>query len=318
MTWMFLLYSQEKRKRRKFLEKWIYDTIFDMSYHFRELTAEEFPMQLLEIPQPPKRLFLAGVFPSTETILLSVVGSRKYTNYGKDVCESIISGLAGFPVAVVSGLAFGIDSIAHKAAMRSNLPTIAIPGSGLDPSVLYPRAHTNIAEEIVKNGGALLSEFEPTLPAAPWTFPQRNRIMAGLSRAVLVIEAEERSGTLITARLATEYNRDVYVIPNGIFSEGSRGSNKLLKQGAYPVTSAEDILDLFGLTKETGGASKKNRENLSDEERKIFEILSEPTARDELLRLSGFEISSINTLLSVMEIKGLIIERGGYFRRLTK
>lgn len=287
-----------------------------MSYSIRELAPEEFPSQLLEIPQPPKKLFLAGELPPPETIFLSVVGSRKYTNYGKDVCESIIEGLSGFPIAIVSGLALGIDSIAHRAAMRAGLATVAVPGSGLHPSVIHPRTHVALAEEIVKKGGALLSEFEPNFQAALWTFPQRNRIMAGLSRAVLIIEAEERSGTLITSRLATEYNRDVYVIPNSIFAQGSRGSNKLLKQGAYPITSAADILNLFGLAQETSAVSAQTLTELSEDEQKIFTILSESLPRDEIIRASGFDISSANTLLSVMEIKGLIIERGGEIRRL--
>lgn len=287
-----------------------------MSYSIRELAPEEFPPQLLEIPQPPKKLFLAGTLPSPETIFLSVVGSRKFTNYGKDVCENIIEGLARQPIAIISGLALGIDSIAHRAAMRAGLPTVAVPGSGLHHSVLYPRAHLSLAEEIVEKGGALLSEFEPKLSAAPRTFPQRNRIMAGLSRAVFIIEAEERSGTLITARLATEYNRDVLVIPNGIFAGGSRGSNKLLKQGAYPITSADDILDLFGLAQKTNAMSEQTLAELSEEERKILALLAEPLARDELIRASGFDISSANTLLSVMEIKGLVIERGGEIQRI--
>ncbi len=290
-------------------------TILLMPYSIRELSPEEFPPQLLEIPEPPEKLFIAGALPSPETIFLAVVGSRKYTNYGKDVCEKIIEGLVGQPIVIVSGLALGIDSIAHRAAMRAGLATVAVPGSGLHPSVIHPRTHATLAEEIVEKGGALLSEFEPKLQAALWTFPQRNRIMAGLSRAVLIIEAEERSGTLITARLATEYNRDVYVIPNGIFSPGSRGSNKLLKQGAYPITSADDILNLFGLAKEAAAISEQTIAELSEEEQKIFALLSEPLPRDELLRASGFDISLGNTLLSVMEIKGLIVERGGEIRR---
>lgn len=291
--------------------------MFRMSYSLRKLTPEEFPSQLLEIPQPPKKLFLAGTLPPPETIFLSVVGSRKYTNYGKDACENIIEGLAGFPIAIVSGLALGIDSLAHRAAMRAGLLTVAIPGSGLHYSVLYPRAHLSLAEEIVMRGGALLSEFELNFQATPWSFPQRNRIMAGLSRAVLIIEAEEHSGTLITARIATEYNRDVLVVPNGIFSTGSRGSNKLLKQGAYPITSASDIIDLFGFKKEESVISEQPLLEFSPEEKGILELLTEPLARDELIRASGIEISAVNTLLSVMEIKGIIVERGGEFRRLA-
>jgi len=286
-----------------------------MPYKIRELPKKDFPAPLLEIPQPPKKLYIAGELPSEENIFLSVVGSRKHTNYGADACEKIIEGLAGYPVVIVSGLALGIDALAHKAAMRAGLRTMAVPGSGIDPRVIYPRTNYALAEEIVTKGGALLSEFEPDFRATTWSFPARNRIMAGLSRAVLIIEAEERSGTLITARLATEYNRDVYVIPNGIFSPGSRGSNKLLKQGAYPITDASDILELFGLKNEGEAFQERLPFELSLEEQKIFELLTEPMPRDEIIRKSGTNASDGNTLLSVMEIKGIIIEKGGDFRR---
>ncbi len=287
-----------------------------MSYKTRELLKNEFPEQLLEIPQPPKKLYIAGELPPKESILLSIVGSRKYTHYGEDACEKIIEGLAGYPIVIVSGLALGIDAIAHKAAMRVGLLTLAVPGSGIDPLVIYPRTNYALAEEIVAKGGALLSEFEPDFRATTWSFPARNRIMAGLSRAVLIIEAEERSGTLITARLATEYNRDVYVVPNGIFSAGSYGSNKLLKQGAYPISGASDILELFGLKNDSESFQERLPFELSPEEQKIFELLAEPMPRDELIRRSGTNASDGNTLLSVMEIKGIIIEKGGDFRRI--
>jgi DNA processing protein len=202
--------------------------------------------QLLEIPQPPEELYIVGELPK-DHIYVSVVGSRRYTDYGQRCCRELILGLRGKPVAIVSGLAYGIDQIAHRSAMDAKLPTIAIPGSGLDPSALYPRGHTQLAEEILYNGGCLLSELEPFEKAAPWTFPQRNRIMAGISRAVLIIEAEEKSGTLITARLATEYNRDVLAVPGSIFSATSAGTNFLLRQGATPITCANDLLQALGL-----------------------------------------------------------------------
>lgn len=286
-----------------------------MSYCIRELSANEFPLPLLEIPQPPKKLFLAGEFPSLDTHLVAVVGSRKFSSYGQDACEKIIGGLSGYPIGIVSGLALGIDAIAHRAAMRAGLKTLAIPGSGIDPRAIYPRSHLGLAEEIVEQGGALLSEFEPDFRATTWSFPARNRIMAGLSRAVLIIEAEEKSGTLITARLATEYNRDVYVVPNGIFAPSSRGSNQLLKQGAYPITSSKDILELLGLTSDQESFQERLPFDLAPDEQKIFDLLSEPRPRDELLRMSGITISEASTLLSIMEIKGIIIERGGAFRR---
>src|SRR3989338_991505 len=153
----------------------------------RKIRKGDYPPQLLEIPQVPEELFVRGTLPQDDALLLCVVGSRKHTEYWKEVCEKILSELRGFPIVIVSGLALGIDAIAHRAALKAGLKTIAVPGSGLSPSVLYPRSHNSLAKEIVKRGGALLSEFEPDTPAAPWTFPRRNRIMAGLADAVLVI-----------------------------------------------------------------------------------------------------------------------------------
>ena len=185
----------------------------------RKLRTEEIPPQLLEIPQPPKTLYIRGTLPSQDAIYLAVVGSRKYTSYGRDICEKLVRGLAGYPVIIVSGLALGIDTIAHKTAMSVGLTTIAFPGSGLDNSVLYPRTNLSLAQEIINAGGCLISEMQPTERATLYSFPQRNRLMAGISKAVLIIEAEEKSGTLITARMALDYNRDVLAVPGSIFSE---------------------------------------------------------------------------------------------------
>src|SRR3989344_1689451 len=183
----------------------------------RKLPKKEFPEGLIEIPQPPKELYIQGNLPSKEDgVLLAVVGSRRFTTYGRDVCEKIFSGLRNYPIVIVSGLAIGIDTLAHQNALKNGLKTIAMPGSGIDRKVLHPSSNRRLADEIIKSGGCLLSEYEPKLPAGAWTFPRRNRLMAGLSKAVLIIEAGERSGTLITARLATEYNRDVLAIPGSI------------------------------------------------------------------------------------------------------
>src|SRR5574344_927429 len=196
------------------------------------LENENIPEMLREIPDCPDKLYIKGKLPSQDSKLLCVVGSRKYTSYGKDVCEKLISGLRGYDITIVSGLALGIDSIAHKTALDSGLKTIAVPGSGLDESVLYPSTHKQLAEKILENGGALISEFEPNFRATPYSFPQRNRIMAGISHAVLVIEAETKSGTLITSKFATEYNRDVLTVPGSIFSKNSEGPNMLIRLGA--------------------------------------------------------------------------------------
>ncbi len=188
-------------------------------FEMNVLTPEYFPEKLKQIPDAPKKLYVEGVLPSEDTKILAVVGARKHTPYGKEACEKLIAGLAGYDICIVSGLALGIDAVAHKAALDAGLKTIAVPGSGLDRSVLYPITNKRLAEEILHAGGALLSEFEPKTIAAPWTFPQRNRIMAGLADAVLVVEAELQSGTLITSKYATEYNRDVLAVPGSIFSK---------------------------------------------------------------------------------------------------
>src|SRR3989344_4618820 len=193
----------------------------------KELLLDQFPRRLREIPDPPEKLYMQGVLPSEEHKWLCVVGSRRYTNYGKEVCGKLIEGLRGYPVVIVSGLALGIDALAHRAALAANLPCVAVPGSGLSPHVLHPASNRRLADDILLSGGAMLSEFEPDFRPTLWSFPQRNRIMAGLSDAVLVIEAESKSGTLITSKLATEYNRDVFTLPGSIFSSTSAGPHML-------------------------------------------------------------------------------------------
>lgn len=285
------------------------------SYTITTLSPEEFPKALLEIPQPPEKLFLAGELPDPKDYYyLSVVGSRKYTSYGKEACERIIKGLAGYPIVIVSGLAMGIDGIAHRAALDAGLRTIAVPGSGLAQSVIYPRTHLNLAREIVENDGALLSEYEPDFRATPWSFPQRNRIMAGLSQGVLIIEAEEKSGTLITARMALDYNKNVFVVPGPIFSATSKGTNNLLRQGATPITSAKDLLEEIGFVEQTFGALDLTL--FTPEEQAVLILLDEPREREEIIASLDTPPSQTLSVLTVLEIKGLIKERMGKIERV--
>jgi len=164
----------------------------------QKLPKNKFPEALLEIPQPPENLWIIGEMPSPDLIYLCVVGSRKFTSYGKEACEKIIAGLKGYPIVIVSGFAMGIDTIAHKKAMQVGLKTLVFPGSGLSAEAMYPKTNVRLMSEVVENGGCLISEFEPDFKATQWSFPMRNRLMAGISKAVLIIEAEEKSGTLIT------------------------------------------------------------------------------------------------------------------------
>ena len=279
------------------------------------LAPTEFPPLLREIPDAPKQLYVRGALPSFEHKWLAVVGSRAITSYGRQVVRHLIEGLRGYPIVIVSGLAYGIDIESHKMALEVGLPTVSVPGSGLNWDVLYPRAHVNIAREILKKGGALLSEFEPDMRATPYTFPQRNRIMAGLCHATLVVEAHEQSGSLITARLTTEYNRELLVIPGSIFSKESRGTHQFLKLGATPVTETADILRALGIEERTHDSNTpESRTDLSPEEIRVFEILSEPRSRDELIQALATPVSETNILLSTMEIKGLITEELGVIR----
>ncbi len=282
-----------------------------------KLKYKQFPKALLEIPQPPTELYMQGVLPPEEYIHLAVVGSRKHTSYGRDVCEKLIKGLKGYPIVIVSGLALGIDSIAHRTALSVGLITLAMPGSGLDRRALYPKTNVRLADEIIESGGCILSEFPPLLKAELYTFPKRNRLMAGISKATLVIEAAEKSGTLITARMALDYNRDVLVVPGSIFSSTSSGTNKLIHQGATPITTSEDILEALGFEIERPKQTDKEKyADCSPEEMKLIGLLSEPIERDLLIRESGMDTPTANALLSIMEIKELIKEEFGEIRKL--
>ncbi len=279
------------------------------------LKPNQYPPNLREIPKVPEEMYLIGEFPpSDEYIYLAVVGTRKFSTYGKEACRKIIGGLMGYNFVIVSGLALGIDSIAHWSAMENNLPTIAIPGSGLDEKVLHPHSHKKLAREILESGGALLSEFPWDMPASVYTFPQRNRIIAGISAGTLVIEAPERSGALITANFSLDFNRDVFAVPGSIFSENSKGTNKLIKQGAVPVSSAEDILSSFGIEAEE--ENSKINLPLSPIEEKIMSALNEPIGKDDLTRKLKMPATEINPILTMMEINNLIKESGGEIRKM--
>lgn len=218
-----------------------------MEFPVEELAKDGWPKLLFEIPQPPTQLNYRGALPDPKLKLLSVVGSRHHTPYGKEAVDHLIKGLSGYNIGIVSGLALGIDSLAHQAAIDNGLYTLAIPGGGLSDQVIYPRRHLPLAHQILEAGGGLLSEYDPDFHVTNWSFPQRNRLVAGISHATLVIEAGEKSGSLITARMAADYNREVLVVPGSIFSETSKGTHQFLKLGARAVTEAADILEALGI-----------------------------------------------------------------------
>jgi len=285
----------------------------------RELERAKWPAQLLEIPQPPKKLWVRGQLPPAGTKLLTVVGSRAMTRYGQEACEKLITGLAGYPVSIVSGLALGADACAHKAALAAGLHTIAIPGSGLDDSVISPRTNFGLAKDILAAGGALVSEQEPL--HKPWLkeFPSRNRIMVGLADAVLVIEAGNKSGTLITARLASEYNRDLLCIPHRIGDPHAFGPHLFIRLGAALVSDPLHILEALGIPPRAptgplrGDAAPTD---LEDTEREIWSMLEEVKTRDEILRGTALSAGEALTALVALELRGLVKEEFGAWHRI--
>lgn len=281
----------------------------------RQLLREEFPALLAEIPQPPKTLWAEGNLPSSALSLIAVVGSRHYTTYGKQAVEQLIGGLSGYPVGIVSGLALGIDALAHETALKAGLYTLAVPGSGLGERVLYPATNRRLARRIVEAGGGLLSELSPDTRAALWTFPQRNRIMAGMCGATLLIEAGEKSGTLITARMAVDYNRELLVVPGSIFSPTSRGCHQFLRLGATPVTTAKDILEALHIEARVE-VTPTDTTNLSPEAILVLTYLPEPTDRDTLITRLGLPTAAANIVLMQVELEGHIVAEGGIYTPL--
>ena len=285
----------------------------DFELHILEKNS--IPKELRQIPQPPSKLYIAGELPDKETVYLAVVGSRKCTTYGKDTVRKLINGLKGYPIAIVSGLAIGIDSLSHEAALETGLICVAFPGSGISDNAFFPPSSLGLAKKIIERGGCVISEFPPEMKSTNYMFPMRNRLVAGLSKAALIIEAEEKSGTLITARMALDYNKDVLAVPGNINSPNSVGVNKLIKNGATPITCSDDILEALGFKIDNETKQASLFDDATAEEKEVLEILREPHERDEFTRLMSGSTAESNALLSMMEIKGLIKEEMGEIRR---
>lgn len=278
----------------------------------------EYPPLLKEIYDPPFCLFVRGELKPNE-FTLAVVGPRKFTSYGKQITEELTRDLVAQGITIVSGLALGIDSIAHQATLNANGTTVAVLGTGINRAHVYPACHKQLAEKIIAGGGAIISEYPPgTLPTR-FTFPRRNRIIAGMSLGTLVIEAAESSGALITAQCALDYNREVFAVPQNVTSPTALGTNALIKNGAHPVTSAQDIFDALNLHDVKKFIA--NREIIPDSptEAVILKYLSrEPTHVDQLVKLSGLDSPAVNSTLVLMEMKGKVRNLGGMMYVLSK
>ena len=287
-----------------------------MAYDIRQLPPKEYPPLLREIPDKPSLLYIRGTLPPKSHKHLCVVGSRATSMYGRRVCQHLISGLAGYDVAIVSGMALGIDSEAHKAALDAGLPTVAVLPSSCDDASLYPSSNKPLAARILARGGALISESIGPYKAAIHDFPKRNRISAGMSHCALIIEAGEKSGTLITARLALDYNREVLAVPHELGKETGAGVNRLIREGATLVRTADDILQALGIKPLECPLQAALPTDLTEHEATILHALTEALVRDELIELSNLSAQAANIALSSLLIRGLIVERLGKIERL--
>lgn len=273
---------------------------------------KKYPEVLKNIYNPPAVLYYKGDFLSKNfDNALAVVGSRKCSQNAIENTKNIISGLKNTEVIIISGGARGIDTVSHKAALENNLETIVVLGGGLDN--IYPKENKQLFEKIIENNGAVISEYFPTVMPDVFRFPERNRIISGLSKGTLVAEAGEKSGALITARLCLEQGKELMCLPGLLSNPNTKGTHNLLKQGASLVTSSEDIINYLNLTemKENKSSQSTNLE-LSNEEKEIFDILElEPKSVQEILNGTKIEPKNVMIILTMLELKGIIKQLPG-------
>lgn len=270
---------------------------------------EAYPRRLREIDQPPPVLYVRGTLQAEDEWAIAVVGTRNVTAYGRQVTDELAAFLAFHRITVVSGLARGVDRIAHESALKAGGRTLAVLGSGIDR--IYPPEHTRLAEQMA-SFGAVMSDYPLGTEPESINFPPRNRIISGLSRAVVVIEAGETSGALITARFAAEQGRDVFAVPGNIYAPQSKGTNRLIRDGAHPLLKFDDILDILNLEKVQEYHSARLALPEDPIEARLLGILAdEPQHVDEICNLSGLPIDQVSATLTLMELKGMVRQAGG-------
>ncbi len=275
------------------------------------LTWEDdlYPVRLKEIDQPPPVLYVRGALTTEDSWAVAVVGTRRVSAYGRQVTDELASFLAANGVTVVSGLARGVDAIAHQSALKVGGRTIAVLGCGLDR--IYPPEHKQLAEKTI-GSGALVSDYAPGTPPEASNFPPRNRIISGLSMATVVVEAGEISGALITAQFAVDQGREVFAVPGNILAPQSKGTNRLIAQGARPMLSGQDLLDVLNLTRVAEQRAVRKMLPADEIEAKLMNALThEPLHMDEIRNQTGLPIERVSATLVMMELKGLVRQVGG-------
>lgn len=286
----------------KFIEQYKIQPLF--------ITDTSYPQRLLHCYDAPALLFYKGTADLNASRIVAIVGTRGNTDYGKQITETLVKELSALNLVIVSGLAFGIDAIAHKCSIKHDVPTVGVVGHGLDQ--IYPSAHTSLAKDMVKQGGGLLTEFWSKTQPDKHNFPGRNRIVAGISDAVVLVETGIKGGSMITAEIANSYNRDVFAVPGKITDVKSEGCNHLIKTNkAILLTEAAELIDVMGWAEKQ--LSKKKRQTslfveLSEDEKKIVDLLREKDSLhiDELNLRSGLSTSAVAAAILNLELQGVI------------
>ncbi|WP_346876464.1 MULTISPECIES: DNA-processing protein DprA [unclassified Clostridium] len=283
-------------------------TIYDIDY----------PISLLQYEDAPFGIFYKGnISMVNEKKNISIVGSRKCTRYGIDVTNSMVEQLSPYEINIVSGMAKGIDSVAHRAAIKNNINTIAVLGSGID--VIYPKENYRLYHEILENSGCIISEFPLGTPPLSRNFPMRNRIISGMCELLVVTEGGEKSGTLITVGAALEQGKNIIVVPGSIFSSESKGTNKLIKDGAYVYTDIEDVLNLLNISRVS--IDNKNITTVKSKlEERIYQVIDDnPIHIDKIIKLVDVDINRLYKLLFELQVKEEILcLSGNFYVRINK
>jgi DNA processing protein len=282
----------------------LYDSILEKNITILTLLDDEYPRLLREIDQSPPVLYVRGTLTPADEFSAAIVGTRRVSDYGQQITRDTSIYLAGHGLTIVSGLARGVDGMAHRHALEAGGRTIAVLGSGVD--VIYPPEHRKLAEAISENG-AVISDYPMGTKPDGVNFPPRNRIISGLSLATIVIEAGERSGALITADFALEQGRDVFAVPGNVLSPASRGTNRLIQNGAYAMVSPQDVLDVLNLSEVESIKAARQVLPADAIEAKILEVMGfEPMHVDEICNEVGMAIEKVSAALTMMELKGLV------------
>lgn len=278
---------------------------------------EEYPKQLKEIKNPPKVLYYIGNLSAAEKPCFGIVGARRCSVYGKQIAMNFASNLSDAGLVIVSGLAPGIDTFSHQAIVEKQKQTIAVLGTGLDEKTIYPQSNLKLARKILENKGCLISEYPVGTRGTKFTFPNRNRIISGLSMGILVVEAKQKSGALITANWAKKQGRKIFAVPGSVYSQNSQGCHFAIKQGAKLCENAQDILK--ELNKQTISINFEKRiTGDTEQENLVLRALQQgPAHIDEIAKITKLFPSEINSAIAVLEIKDIIKNFGGNIYALT-